>query len=130
VCGLYDELYDVDVRDAVVGQVTYLNVLVSETIEQMIEAATRPAAIIVFSDHGYRADLNDRDEMLRNLLLARTPGRSRVFPEDASPVNIVPRLLNAYVDAGLPLQRKDAFVTDLAGIQAKGYFPLVPWPYS
>ena len=58
--------------------------------------ATRPPVIVVFSDHGRRHDLQDSVELLRSLFLTSTPGQPGIFPDDATPVNFLARLSNAY----------------------------------
>jgi hypothetical protein len=126
-CGLWDQLYGVEIREPVLGQVTYTNTLVLDTARRIVEANSRPAVVVVFSDHGFRHDLDDRDEMLRSLFLSYTPGRTRVFPDDASPINIVPRILNTYAGAEIPLATEEAFVADLRAVVSSGYLGLRRW---
>ncbi|NJD29580.1 MAG: LTA synthase family protein [Chloroflexi bacterium] len=129
-CALWDEHRGPDEDAELPGQVAYLNTLVFDTVRRVLASTKRPAVIVVFSDHGSRHDLGDRDEMLRNLFVAYTPGRPGLFPSDASPVNIIPRILNAYVGAEIPLATEEAYEIDLATIGTTGYFPLVPWPIN
>jgi hypothetical protein len=126
-CGLWDEDYRTDDRQPVVGQIQYLNSLVLGTVAKIIETSERPPVIVVFSDHGYRADLDNRDEMLRNLFLSYTPGHPGIFPQDVGLVNVVPRIVNAYLPTTMPLATRESYVIDLRNIPTKGYFPLVPW---
>jgi hypothetical protein len=126
-CGLWDEDYTTDDRQPVVGEIQYLNSLVLDTVARIIKTNARPAVIIVFSDHGYRADLDDRNEMLRNLFLSYTPGQRGIFPQDVGLVNVVPRIVNAYLPTTMPLATRESYVIDLRDIPTKGYFPLVPW---
>jgi hypothetical protein len=114
----------------VAGQISHLNDRVLETVQRMIAVSPRRAVIVIFSDHGSRHDLADRDEMLRNLFVSYTPDHPGLFPDDATPVNLIPRILNAYVDAGLALSSEESYEIDLAAIGTTGYFPLVPWPIN
>jgi hypothetical protein len=126
-CGLWDEVRGVDNRGLVVGEIEYLNSLVLGTVSEIIKNNQRPAVIVVFSDHGYRADLDDRNEMLRNLFVSYTPGHEGIFPQDVGLVNVVPRIVNAYLPTTMPLATRESYVIDLRDIPTKGYFPLVPW---
>jgi hypothetical protein len=126
-CGLWDEVRGVDNHQLVVGEIEYLNSVVLETVAQVIKTNQRPPVIVVFSDHGYRADLDDRNEMLRNLFLSYTPGRPGIFPQDVGLVNVVPRIVNAYLPTTIPLATRESYVVELRDIATKGYFPLVPW---
>jgi hypothetical protein len=65
--------------------------------------------------------------MLHSLFLSHTPGRADVFPDDASPISIVPRIFNAYLGTDLTLASEESFVGDLRGIPTNGYFVLEPW---
>jgi hypothetical protein len=47
------------------------------------------------------------------LLLAYTPGRQGVIPQDSTPINLIPRLLNAYVGADLPLASEESYASDM-----------------
>jgi hypothetical protein len=84
--------------------------------------------VIVFSDHGRRHDLGDRDEMIRSLFLSYTPGHPGLFPIDTSPINTLPRILNAYAGLDLPLASEDSYVLDPLRVPTTGYFDLTPWP--
>jgi hypothetical protein len=64
--------------------------------------------------------------MLRSLLLARTPGHPGLFPDDATPINMLPRILNAYAGSSLPLATEESYWTDREGIPAHGLFDVVP----
>jgi hypothetical protein len=108
------------------GQIEYLDSRVVDTVKGIIDASPEPPVIIVFSDHGARHDLDDREEMLCSLLVAFTPGRSGVFPADTTLVNIFPRLLNAYFDARLPLAPERGYTTDLTQLHTNGPLSLEP----
>ena len=118
--------YGSDAIGPLAGQIEYLDSLVVETIKGILDASPEPPIIIVFSDHGGRHDLSDREEMLRTLLAAFTPGKDDVFPANATLVNLFPRLLNAYFDAGLPLSSEEGYTTDMTQIHTKGPLSLEP----
>jgi hypothetical protein len=88
--------------------------------------SARPPVIVVMSDHGGRSDLSDRAEMLRSFFVARTPGYPGLLPEDMTPVNLLPRLLNAYVGVDLPLATETSYWTDLEETSSRGRLDLVP----
>ena len=73
------------------------------------------------SDHGGRNDFTNHVEMLRSMFLARTPGHPGLFPNDMSPINLVPRLLNAYAGANLPMATEESYWTDLEATAAHGF---------
>jgi hypothetical protein len=51
------------------------------------------------SDHGSRGFAAENpDEMLLNFFASATPGVPGLFPEDATPINVFPRLFGAYLD--------------------------------
>jgi hypothetical protein len=126
-CGLWDEVRGSHDQGLVVSEIQYLNSVVLGSVAHVIQTNQRPAVIVVFSDHGYRADLDDRDEMLHNLFLSYTPGHPGVFPQDVGLVNVVPRIVNAYLPKSLPLATRESYVVELRNIPTSGYFPLVPW---
>ena len=104
----------------IAGQIQYVDTKVIETVEQILQASPEPPIIILFSDHGSRHRVDDREEMLRSLLVSFTPGKTGVFPEDATPVNLFPRLLNEYFGTGVPLSSEESYTTDLSELQTKG----------
>jgi hypothetical protein len=127
-CNLWDEDRGPGSEARLLGQLQYLNGLVLDAVASVIEGADRPPVAVVFSDHGARHDLDDRDEMLRNVFFSLTPEHPGLFPEDASPVNLFPRLLNAYAGAGIPLATEEAYEADMRNIRTQGYLPVEPWP--
>ena len=104
----------------IAGQIQYLDTKVIGTVEQILQASPEPPIIILFSDHGSRHRVDDREEMLRSLLVSFTPGQTGVFPENATPVNLFPRLLNEYFGTGLPLSSEESYTTNLSELQTKG----------
>ena len=108
----------------VAGQVNHLNRLVFETVAAIQNASERPPVIVVFSDHGNRHDFADHDEMLRSLLLTSTPGHEGLFPDDASPINVIPRIANAYHDARMPLLSEESYFVDMGTVNSRGPLPV------
>jgi hypothetical protein len=74
-----------------------------------ITAADPEAVIILFSDHGARFDSGVTDEYYRTFFAARTPGHEGLFPDDVSPVNVLPLLENAYFGASFPIHDYQAW---------------------
>ena len=103
------------------AQISYLNELVLSAVDEVV-ARDPSAVVIIFGDHGTRY-LGDADPIsVETLFAARTPGRSHVFPDDVSLVNLLPHLLNAYFGASLPIQPYKAW----AYIPTGGPLNLVP----
>ena len=84
--------------------------------------------IIFFSDHGSRHDFDDRDEMLRSFFVASTPGQPGLFPNDVTPINIIPRLLNAYAGTKGRMATEESYVVDMRTVETTGMLNLIPWP--
>ena len=121
--------FDCDIREpmpettraAFREQTDYINDRVLDVARALQASSTRPPVIVFWSDHGFRHFLGNDPETFKSMLLAFTPDHENVFPEDAAPVNIIPRLLNTYLGADLPLAREDVWY--VVGNQ-NGYFPL------
>ena len=90
--------------------------LLSQAVRSIV--AARPnAVVILLSDHGpdelvdwaapAEPGLGNR---FANLFWARTPGRSGLFPDDVTLVNVLPILFNAYFGTALPLHPDDLFL--------------------
>jgi hypothetical protein len=107
-------------------QLRYINALVADTTRDVAAASEREAVIIVMSDHGHRHDLDDPAEMLRALFLSRTPSHPVLFPASSTPVNVFPRLLNAYFDANLELDEEPTDWVDLRTLDTVGIMDPVP----
>ncbi len=108
-------------------QVQFINKMVAKTAEQILANSARPPIIVFFSDHGSRFDFSDPDEMLRSFLIANTPGHPRLFPDDATPLNLIPRILNAYAGTELPLASEESFWIDYRTFDFQGpKIPLIP----
>jgi hypothetical protein len=80
-------------RQAYTDQVHHLNHLVLEAIDDIVTSSPE-AVVIVFSDHGSRADLEDEAEWFKNYFAARTPGHPDLFPDDVHPVEVFPQLFD------------------------------------
>jgi len=91
------------------GGVEYLDGLVVDAIDDLLASAPpgRDPIIVLFSDHGPRTGLGgsaqeQRTEQLANFLAVRAPGRANLFEEDATLVNVLPTLFDAYLGTQLP----------------------------
>jgi hypothetical protein len=94
---------------AYTDQVAYIDARVIETIDGITAASPSPPLILLMSDHGSAAgfdwhDVEDSDinERSANLFAALTPGRSGVFGDAITPVNIFPRLFDSYFGSSIP----------------------------
>ena len=131
-CSIWDSAIDhgAGMRPLVAGQVNHVNRLVVRTVSEIMAASERPPVIVVFSDHGHRHDWDDHNEMLRSLLLTHTPGEPGLFPEDASPINIIPRIANAYHDAGMPFASEESYFVDMVTVNSRGPLPVPDEPFA
>lgn len=94
------------------GQLQFVNGKILEMVDRV--AASDPAAVVVlFGDHGIRFDAGVSVEYFRTFFGARTPGHEELFPDDVSPVNVLPILENAYLGTTLPIR-------DYEGWESKG----------
>ena len=100
-------LEDLD-ADAYVNQIAYLNRAALDALDAGLEArdAGDPPVVIVMSDHGAapRPEVFEGEggeEHHANLFAAMTPGKTGLYAEDVSPVNVFRILLDAYFDAGM-----------------------------
>jgi hypothetical protein len=105
-------------------QVTWLNRSVEQLVRTIKSTSAEPPVIVIFSDHGTRFFADDHDEMFRSLFLASTPGRTALFPSDATPVNILTRLLNAYTDSTTAMSSEESYWLNTRLIDEKGLFAL------
>jgi hypothetical protein len=122
------QIYGDGVIRPTADQVAWVNGQVVETVARILAANETPPVIIVFSDHGHRHDLQDPDEMLRSFFIAATPGHPSLFPDDVTPVNLVPRLLNAFAGDTLPLATEESYLVDLRTLSVAGPLALRQWP--
>ena len=100
------------------AQVQYLDSVVQGTAMAMLEHSVRPTVIVFFSDHGTRLN-STVDATFDNLILSYTPGKSGLLPRDATPINLLPRLFNAYLGTNEPLAAEAQYVNPIGS-----FFPL------
>jgi hypothetical protein len=116
-----------EVRRAANGQLSWINQQVTALAERILRASEEPPVIVYLSDHGYRWDRADRDEMLRNLFMSYTPGRADVFPDDPTPIATLPRLANAYLPVQERVPSEESYWIDGAQADVTGLFDFEPW---
>jgi hypothetical protein len=87
---------------------TYLNGLLMESLDGVLEASTTPPIVVLVADHGSASHVDwtvtqpsdaepaDLLERTGTLFAALTPERQAVFPEDISPVSVFRYLFDAY----------------------------------
>lgn len=90
---------------------TYVGARTVELVDSILAAADEPPVIIIVSDHGPGIDFNAQDPLgsdlndrTSNFLAILSPGQPGLFPPGTTPVNVLPRVLNAYLGTSLPLQ--------------------------
>jgi len=109
---------------AMAEQVHYLNTLTLDAIDAVIEASPE-AVIVIFSDHGARYSQAPTREWFHTFFAARTPGQAALYGDEARPVDIFPKLFEAYFGINsTPVD--DRRFTSTHGI----FMPLIiePWP--
>ena len=116
----YGDGYGSEVIGPLRDQITWLNGKVEETVRAIQDRSATPPVIVIFSDHGTRFWSDNRPEMFHSLLLAATPGHPGLFPDDASPVNLLSRLLNAYTTIQVPLSSEEDYWLDTREVERKG----------
>jgi hypothetical protein len=104
------------------AQIAYVDTLIVETVHDIQQRSARPPVIVVFSDHGYRHDYYDETENLRTLLLTSTPGYPDLFPANATPVNYLARIANAYLNGSLDLASEESYWVDVLALDRIGPF--------
>ena len=82
----------------------------TELIDSILSSASHETVIAVLSDHGpdtlfsgrdpFSSDLDERSS---NFLAVRTPGHPDLLPKGTTPINVLPRILNAYLGTDLAL---------------------------
>jgi len=98
-------------RARLIEQIRTLNDLVLSMVGRIVDAD--PTAIVVlFSDHGSRYTVADRQEQFKSFLAARAPGHARLFPADESNVNVLRRIINAEFGARLEPLDYEAWWSD------------------
>lgn len=99
-CQLYHQVADHvgwppdEFRTRQTAHIQHVNHLVLESIDTLL-AQDPDGVVIVLSDHGiFGSDELDR---FRNLTMARTPGHADLLGDAPTPINVLPRILNAYL---------------------------------
>ena len=78
-----------------------LNQLVIDTVDKLV-ASDPDGVVVLLSDHGMSGD--DELDRFRNLIIARTPGHPELLGTAPTPINVLPRVLNAYLGTDLPIR--------------------------
>lgn len=81
--------------EGMAAQIEGLNARLLTTIDQVLERDP-DAVIVLFSDHGGRADTADTAELHRSFLAARTPGHPGLYGDAPLAANVIRVLLAAY----------------------------------
>jgi hypothetical protein len=97
-------------------QSTYVASLTVAAVDRILATADSPPVIVIFSDHGpgtgfdpskpLESDLVERSS---NILAAYSPGHRGLFASPTTPVNILPRVFNAYLGVTVPEQPDTTF---------------------
>ena len=77
------------------AQVAALNEKLLDTVDRILDQHP-DAVIVLFSDHGGRADWADEAELHRSFLAARTPGHPDLYADDPKAEDVIRTLLGAY----------------------------------
>lgn len=105
---------------AYADQVLHVNDLALRAVDAIINADP-DAVVILFSDHGARAEPSQGEEWYRTFLAARTPGHPELFDDTAGALSVFPLLFGAYFGEQLPIPADTIYHADPdAGLQ----FPL------
>jgi hypothetical protein len=105
-CQLYHPVADgvgwsrVEYRTRMAAHIQHVNQLVLRSIDGLL-AQDPNSVVIVLSDHGTSGE--DPLDRFRNLILARTPDYPHLLGNAPTPINVLPRVLNAYLGTQLPL---------------------------
>jgi len=87
-------------RTRMAAHIQHVNQLVLQSIDGLL-AQDPNSVVIVLSDHGTSGE--DPLDRFRNLILARTPEHPHLLGDAPTPINVLPRVLNAYLGTDLPL---------------------------
>jgi hypothetical protein len=103
---------------AYTGQVRHVNAQTIATIDD-IHRNDPDAVIVVASDHGsesrlawHDASQSDLDERFATLFAARTPGQPDLFGDAPTMVNVMTRVLNAYLGTERPEASDTLYLSD------------------
>jgi hypothetical protein len=94
-----------------------VNQQVLRAVDRILEKSTRPALILIHSDHGPGSGLlwehpekTDMPERMGILLCGRFPGvKGPVLREKMTPVNLYKILFNRYFNYTIPLLRDESY---------------------
>ncbi len=122
------ETLGLDVADygrAMSDQVHYVNAKTIEAVDEIL-AASPDAVVIVFSDHGARFTPAPSDEWFRSFFAAHTPGHGGLFKNAPRPIEIFPKVFDAYFGVSHPEPEDLSFVSVTGGIVR--LLDVAPWP--
>jgi hypothetical protein len=122
-----DEPLGESLRTAFHEQLTFTNARTASVLHEIVARSKQPPVIVVFGDHGFRHWYSDGAETFQSFFMSYTPGHPGLFPEAATPINILPRILNAYRGTEMPLASEDSWTVSY---DQNGYFPMRPWVES
>ena len=90
-----------------------------EMVDAILADPRTDPVIVVLSDHGtdtgfdgrdpFGSDLNERSS---NVLAVRTPDHPHLLPAKTTPINVLPRILNAYMHTDLPYHSDTTWAWD------------------
>jgi hypothetical protein len=90
---------------------TYIGDRTVAAIDNILGASPTPPVIAIFSDHGPDIAFDshdplgsDLDQRTSNYMAVLAPNHPGLLPDDATPVNLFPFILNAYLGTDLPIQ--------------------------
>ncbi len=90
-----------------IGQLEFVNQKIKESVDAILANSERPPIIIIQSDHGPSLEQATprirKGVRLTNFLAAYLPGAPTLLPDDITPVNLFPTVLNYYFDDQLPI---------------------------
>lgn len=96
---------------ALAGLIAHLNASLLTSIDELLEDDP-DAVVVLFGDHATRYDIRgDSAEATRSFLATRTPGRTGLFEEDVSLINVFPVLLNQLIGTNLPMHSFKAWLS-------------------
>jgi hypothetical protein len=110
-----------DVGSRFGGQIRFAGARSLRTIDALLARAAstnRPQVILVVSDHGAVLDPAEAnsERRLRNLFAAYTPGRSDLFADNVTLINVFPTLFSSYLNRQLPRADEAMFTAGPAGL--------------
>ncbi len=99
------ELDDAALKKAFVDQVEYVQGRTVDLLDRLEAEVTRPSVIVLFSDHGpaYPMERLGPEWRFHSLLAAKALDGSKLFADDQTLVNVLPRLWNTYLGTSLPM---------------------------